>query len=88
MWSPSANSMPSRFPAGPISRDALAAEVLLSQQQQHQMSAVMRGVDGGGEMVDSSEDACVDLEGMDLWEQFHDIGTEMVITKCGRYVAL
>lgn len=26
------------------------------------------------------------LENKDLWQQFHKIGTEMIITKTGRYV--
>nr|AAO31596.1 T-box protein 22 [Mus musculus] len=28
----------------------------------------------------------VELQGSDLWKRFHDIGTEMIITKAGRYV--
>lgn len=32
------------------------------------------------------DDPKVELEGKDLWDQFHKIGTEMVITKSGRYV--
>jgi hypothetical protein len=35
----------------------------------------------GGE---EEEDPRVMLEGRDLWDQFHSIGTEMVITKSGR----
>ena len=30
------------------------------------------------------QDANVALEGFQLWEQFHSLGTEMVITKSGR----
>jgi len=26
------------------------------------------------------------LENNELWQQFHSIGTEMIITKCGRLV--
>ena len=33
---------------------------------------------------DVSEDPQVNLESQELWQQFHDIGTEMVITKSGR----
>lgn len=29
----------------------------------------------------------VELEGRDLWERFNELGTEMIITKAGRYVA-
>ncbi|XP_061756954.1 T-box transcription factor TBX18 [Nerophis ophidion] len=30
------------------------------------------------------EDTRVDLQGSDLWKRFHEIGTEMIITKAGR----
>lgn len=30
------------------------------------------------------DDPKVTLEGKDLWEKFHKLGTEMVITKSGR----
>jgi len=33
-----------------------------------------------------NDDPKVELEGKDLWEQFNNLGTEMVITKSGRYV--
>ncbi|KAM8825806.1 T-box transcription factor TBX18-like [Synchiropus picturatus] len=32
----------------------------------------------------SAEDTRVDLQGSDLWKRFHEIGTEMIITKAGR----
>lgn len=32
-----------------------------------------------------NEDPRVDLQGSDLWKRFHEIGTEMIITKAGRY---
>ena len=35
---------------------------------------------------DGPDDAKVELENMDLWDSFHQFGTEMVITKTGRYV--
>ena len=28
----------------------------------------------------------ITLENQDLWNKFHGLGTEMIITKCGRYV--
>ncbi|KAF7695868.1 T-box transcription factor TBX18 [Silurus meridionalis] len=31
-----------------------------------------------------AEEARVELQGSDLWKRFHDIGTEMIITKAGR----
>ena len=27
----------------------------------------------------------VELQGSELWKRFHDIGTEMIITKAGRF---
>ena len=36
---------------------------------------------------DGPDDAKVDLENMDLWDSFHQFGTEMVITKTGRLVS-
>ena len=35
-----------------------------------------------------AKDANVALEGCHLWDQFHSLGTEMVITKSGRFVKL
>ncbi|XP_028294996.1 T-box transcription factor TBX18 isoform X2 [Gouania willdenowi] len=32
----------------------------------------------------AGEDTRVDLQGSDLWKRFHEIGTEMIITKAGR----
>lgn len=32
------------------------------------------------------DDPKVNLEGKDLWGRFHELGTEMIITKSGRYV--
>ncbi|XP_016085416.1 T-box transcription factor TBX18-like [Sinocyclocheilus grahami] len=32
----------------------------------------------------SGEETRVDLQGSDLWKRFHEIGTEMIITKAGR----
>ena len=75
------NSDSVRLPKLP---DMLAAEAMLGQ---HQLA--LRGLENPrGSPPDSSaditDDANVELESMDLWEQFHEIGTEMVITKCGR----
>lgn len=32
----------------------------------------------------TGEETRVDLQGSDLWKRFHEIGTEMIITKAGR----
>ena len=36
----------------------------------------------------SKDDPSVELESRPLWEEFHNFGTEMVITKTGRFVLL
>lgn len=41
------------------------------------------GVGGGGETVDKN--IKITLENRDLWGKFHALGTEMIITKTGRY---
>ena len=40
------------------------------------------GLDDAGSTAD---DPKVELESRELWERFHELGTEMVITKSGRY---
>jgi hypothetical protein len=42
--------------------------------------------EGEGVRLMEDDDPKVVLESRVLWEQFHAIGTEMVITKSGRYV--
>ena len=36
--------------------------------------------------VKSDPNIQINLENAELWDQFHRIGTEMIITKLGRYV--
>lgn len=33
---------------------------------------------------EAAREVRVDLQGSDLWKSFHEIGTEMIITKAGR----
>ena len=40
--------------------------------------------EAGSDDNEVNDDPKVILEAKELWEQFHDIGTEMVITKSGR----
>ena len=49
-----------------------------------------RGMDKLQDHHDDGEpdDPKVELENQDLWQKFHDIGTEMVITKTGRSVVM
>lgn len=42
------------------------------------------GVDDAGSAVAAADDPKVELDSHDLWERFHELGTEMVITKSGR----
>ncbi|KAL8588340.1 hypothetical protein ACOMHN_033116 [Nucella lapillus] len=47
----------------------------------------MAGLSGSGESAEDpnvKDDPQVELEGRDLWNRFHERGTEMVITKSGR----
>ncbi|KTF83938.1 hypothetical protein cypCar_00013735 [Cyprinus carpio] len=37
-----------------------------------------------GTECEAAREAGVDLQGSDLWKRFHEIGTEMIITKAGR----
>lgn len=46
--------------------------------------------DSGGEVFESDskdelKNITVDLEGKELWERFSELGTEMIITKAGRW---
>lgn len=64
---------------------ALAAAVAHGVHHPHPAAALPRSV------VRPEDDGVVDdpkvtLEGKDLWEKFHKLGTEMVITKSGRSV--
>uniref|UniRef100_A0A1A8L5I0 T-box 15 n=2 Tax=Nothobranchius TaxID=28779 RepID=A0A1A8L5I0_9TELE len=53
-------------------------EALLESPQ----PAALCSVPGTG--TGTGEDTRVDLQGSDLWKRFHEIGTEMIITKAGR----
>lgn len=56
-------------------------DVLLSHQGL--VSRVFRGLDSPGES-NVQDDPKVELDSKELWERFHELGTEMVITKSGR----
>jgi hypothetical protein len=46
------------------------------------------GSSGNGKTHESLEEkdvVQVELQGSELWKRFHDIGTEMIITKAGRF---
>ena len=64
-----------------------AEDVVLAAVAAHQHHPAMRPL----RALQPEDDGIVDdpkvtLEGKDLWEKFHKLGTEMVITKSGRYV--
>lgn len=61
-----------------LGRNPLGADMLHSLGSRH-----LRGMEPPETEV--HDDPKVELEGKDLWDQFHNIGTEMVITKSGRY---
>lgn len=67
----------------------MADDVVLGSVASHQLHPVIRPI----RTLQSEEDGVVDdpkvtLEGKDLWTKFHKLGTEMVITKSGRYVCI
>lgn len=55
---------------------------IMAQQQVLQQMA--RNQQDENEDDHEPDDATIELEHKDLWEKFHEIGTEMVITKTGR----
>lgn len=66
-----------KFP-GHLGHPFTTAEDVLSQSHVRPLRSLMPEEDG---VVD---DPKVTLECKDLWEKFHKLGTEMVITKSGR----
>lgn len=88
-----------RMPPGLPQMHGKLPDMIAAEMMQHQLS-MRTAIDNsatqqpttehttpGSVSTEGSDDGQVELESMDLWEQFHDIGTEMVITKCGRYVS-
>ena len=84
-----------RLPPNLPSLHSKLPDMLAAEMMQHQLSmragienaaqsATTESTTPGSASSDASDDGQVELERMDLWEKFHDIGTEMVITKCGR----
>jgi hypothetical protein len=61
-----------------LGRGPLGGDMLHSLGSRH-----LRGLEPPETEV--HDDPKVELDSKDLWEQFHKIGTEMVITKSGRY---
>ncbi|XP_054649857.1 T-box transcription factor TBX2b [Dunckerocampus dactyliophorus] len=91
-----AAAQPSFFPALSLPPGALAkslpdhhslagaAETGLHPALSHHQAAHLRGMKSLEPEEDVDDDPKVTLEAKDLWDQFHKLGTEMVITKSGR----
>jgi len=73
---------------GPPGRVMLSSEDALMQRSFRSMheSPVEANGDGTPGSGAVHDDPKVELDSKDLWEQFYELGTEMVITKSGRYV--
>ena len=54
-------------------------------QQGGAVSANVTGVHACSEEVPRQADVHIQLEGLELWQQFHSVDTEMIITRAGRY---
>ncbi|XP_057695750.1 T-box transcription factor TBX2b [Corythoichthys intestinalis] len=89
-----AAAQPSFFPAltlppGPLTKSipehSLAgAETGLHPVISHHQAAQLRSIKSLEPEEEVDDDPKVTLEAKDLWDQFHKLGTEMVITKSGR----
>ncbi|XP_029963925.1 T-box transcription factor TBX2b isoform X1 [Salarias fasciatus] len=90
-----AAAQPSFFPALSLPPGALtkpipdhglagAAEAGLHPALSHHQAAHLRGMKSLEPEEEVDDDPKVTLEAKDLWDQFHKLGTEMVITKSGR----
>lgn len=90
-----AAAQPSFFPALSLPPGALtkpipdhglagAAEAALHPALSHHQAAHLRSMKSLEPEEEVEDDPKVTLEAKDLWDQFHKLGTEMVITKSGR----
>lgn len=72
--------------ATPASPYTTAEDVVLASVAAHQLHPMrpLRALQPEDDGV--VDDPKVTLEGKELWEKFHKLGTEMVITKSGRLV--
>ncbi|KAM6932637.1 T-box transcription factor TBX2b [Lycodopsis pacificus] len=79
-------SLPPGALTKPISDHGLAgaAEVVLHPALSHHQAVHIRSMKSLEPEEEVDDDPKVTLEAKDLWDQFHKVGTEMVITKSGR----
>ncbi|XP_064612737.1 T-box transcription factor TBX2-A-like isoform X2 [Liolophura sinensis] len=69
-----------KFTVGPGRSPPFMGDMLAAYH--HQLQQIGAGMDNND--ADVRDDPKVELEGKDLWGNFHERGTEMVITKSGR----
>ncbi|KAK7882242.1 hypothetical protein WMY93_028416 [Mugilogobius chulae] len=83
-----AAAQPSFFPALSLPPGALTKPLPehaeLHPALSHHQAAHLRGIKSLEPEEEVDDDPKVTLEAKDLWDQFHKLGTEMVITKSGR----
>nr|XP_018914132.1 PREDICTED: optomotor-blind protein isoform X3 [Bemisia tabaci] len=82
---PPLGCFPKLPPHPPVSAYTTAEDVVLAAAVAHHAHPMVRPL----RAIQPEDDGIVDdpkvtLEGKDLWEKFHKLGTEMVITKSGR----
>ncbi|KAF4105340.1 hypothetical protein G5714_014671 [Onychostoma macrolepis] len=66
-------------------RDAPTATFIDTQDQRNnKKKKSMKPSRPAGAECEAAREVGVDLQGSDLWKRFHEIGTEMIITKAGR----
>lgn len=68
---------------GAVRAMPLSTGDVLLPHHQGVMSRTFRGLDSPGDS-NVQDDPKVELDAKELWERFHELGTEMVITKSGR----
>ena len=75
-------------PAAKKARKCLAKEVLKDEEasnvREDRDSNKQQDANSSQSMDHSMENIEVALEGKELWNRFNELGTEMIITKCGR----
>ncbi|XP_074133352.1 T-box transcription factor TBX22 isoform X2 [Sminthopsis crassicaudata] len=64
--------------------EAGMARKVEESEKKAKAEASMAAVSGGPEGAGEREGVQAELQGSELWQRFHEIGTEMIITKAGR----
>ncbi|XP_061638418.1 T-box transcription factor TBX2b isoform X1 [Phyllopteryx taeniolatus] len=79
-----AAAQPSFFPALSLPPESVSERNLAGAEPGLHPAARLRAVKSLEPEEEADDDPKVTLEAKDLWDQFHKLGTEMVITKSGR----